>query len=112
MKNLNLKPFLSILLVFSGLAWFAIAAARGLNMKNLLDFMRPIPDVVTVDLLLVAFFMKWGWRWKHLQGWLVPFPDLNGTWQGTIQTNWKDASGSTPTSRSLHDFSDVCEAGN
>jgi hypothetical protein len=40
--------------------------------------------------------MKWGWRWKWLQGWLVPFPDLNGTWQGQIETNWKDAQGKTP----------------
>lgn len=96
MKNLNLKPFLCILLAFSGLVWFTIATANGLNMQNFVDFMRPIPKVVTADLILVAVFMKWLWRWKHLQGWLVPFPDLNGTWQGEIQTNWKDAEGKTP----------------
>ena len=96
MKNLNLKPFLFILLVFSGLVWFGIATASGLNMKNFFDFMRPIPKVVTADLLLVGIFMKWLWRWKRLQGWLIPFPDLNGTWQGHIQTNWKDAEGKMP----------------
>lgn len=95
-KNLNLKPFLFILLGFSGLVWFAVATASGLNMKDLLDFMRPIPQVVTADALLLAFFMKWGWRWKHLQDWLVLFPDLNGSWIGHIQTNWKDANGNTP----------------
>lgn len=96
MKNLNLRPFLFILLAFSGLVWFCIAAASGLNMQNFVDFMRPIPKVVTADLLLVGIFTKWLWRWKLLQGWLVPFPDLNGTWQGHIQTNWKDAEGKTP----------------
>jgi len=96
MKNLNLKPFLFILLIFSGLVWFAVGMASGLDMKNLVDFMRPIPKVVTADLLLVGIFMKWVWRWKWLQGWLIPFPDLNGTWQGHIQTNWKDAQGKTP----------------
>lgn len=96
MKNLNWKPFLFILLGFSGLVWFGIATASGLNMQNFFDFMRPIPKVVTADLLLVGIFMKWLWRWKHLQGWLVPFPDLNGTWQGHLQTNWKDAEGKTP----------------
>ena len=65
-------------------------------MKNLFEFMRPIPDVVTVDLFFIGFFIKWGWRCKWLQGWLVPFPDLNGTWQGKIQTNWKDTQGNTP----------------
>lgn len=96
MKNLNLKPFLFILLAFSGMVWFGLATASGLNMQNIVDFMRPIPKVVTADLLLVGLFMKWLWRWKPLHGWLVPFPDLNGTWQGYIQTNWKDAEGKTP----------------
>jgi hypothetical protein len=96
MKNLNLKPFLFILLVFSGLIWFGVATASGLNMQYLFDFMRPIPTVVTADLILVGLFMKWLWRWKRLQGWLIPFPDLNGTWQGHIRTNWKDVEGKTP----------------
>ena len=96
MKNLNLKPFLFILLAFSGLVWFGLAMASGLNMQNFVDFMRPIPKVVTADLLFVGIFMKWLWRWKPLQGWLVPFPDINGTWQGNIQTNWKDTEGKTP----------------
>jgi len=96
LKNLNIKPFLFILLPFSGLVWFSIATISGLNMKSLVDFMRPIPKVITADLLFVAIFMKWLWRCKLLQGWLVPFPDLNGTWQGQIQTNWKNAEGRTP----------------
>lgn len=96
MRNLNLKPFLFILLGFSGLVWFAIATVNGLNMKNLFDFMRPIPQVVTADLLFAGFFMQWGWRWKWLQGWLVPFPDLNGTWEGKLKTNWTNSDGKTP----------------
>lgn len=96
MRNVNLKHFLSILLVFSGLVWFGIAMANGLNMRSLVDFMRPIPDVVTADLLLVSVFTKWLWRCRFFRGWLVPFPNLNGTWQGYIQTNWKDTEGKTP----------------
>ncbi len=95
-KNINLKPFLFILLVFSGLVWFGLATASGLNMQHFVDFMRPIPKVVTADLILVGIFMKWLWRLKIFQGWLVPFPDLNGTWKGDIQTNWKDSDGRIP----------------
>jgi len=68
----------------------------GVNLQDFLDFMRPIPNVVTADLVLVALFVKWGWRWKYFQGWLVPFPDLNGTWTGFLQTDWKDDQGITP----------------
>ena len=95
-RNINLKPFLFILVGFSGLVWFVVAMVSGINLQNLLDFVRPIPNVVTADLFLIGFFTKWGWRWKRLQGWLVPFPDLNGTWEGQIQTNWKDDQGKTP----------------
>lgn len=70
--------------------------ASELNMQNFIDFMRPIPKVVTADLVLVSIFIKWVWRWKPLQGWLVPFPDINGTWQGNIQTDWKDTEGKMP----------------
>ncbi len=96
MNNFNLKPFLFILLGYSGIVWFLFATADGLDMSNLIDFMRPIPKVVTADLFLYTFFSKWGWRWRLLQGWLVPFPNLNGTWEGVIQTNWKDKNENIP----------------
>jgi len=96
MRNVNIKPFLFILLPFSGIVWFVVATANGLNLQHFFDFMRPIPQVVTADVLLITVFAKWLWRWKRLQGWLVPFPDLNGTWQGEIQTNFKNAEGKTP----------------
>ena len=96
MRNLNPKPLLIILLAFSGVIWFCLGAVSGLAMQSFVDFMRPIPKVVTADLLLVGIFVRWLWRWRLLQGWLVPFPDLNGTWQGNIQTTWKDAEVKTP----------------
>jgi hypothetical protein len=96
MRNLNLKPFLFILLGFSGLVWFAVASVSSLNMQDIFQFMQPIPTVVTADILFIGFFMKWGWRWKLLQGWLVPFPNINGTWQGNLHTNWKDKNGNAP----------------
>jgi len=41
-------------------------------------------------LAAVGLFVTYGWKWKTFRDWLVPFPDLNGTWQGTIQTTWKN----------------------
>ncbi|MCI0365724.1 MAG: hypothetical protein L0219_17835 [Phycisphaerales bacterium] len=41
-------------------------------------------------------FTNWIWKWDKLQGWLVPFPNLNGTWEGRIHSNWKDAQGKKP----------------
>lgn len=45
---------------------------------------------VPLVLAMVGFFVGYAWRWKIFRGWLVPFPDLNGTWQGSIQITWKN----------------------
>ena len=67
MRNLKLKPALFILLGFSGLIWYALLVQTDLNMEDLYQFMQPIPKVVTADLILIAFFMQWAWRWKIFQ---------------------------------------------
>jgi hypothetical protein len=88
MKNLKPQPFLFILLILSAAVWFLDARVNGLDLGTFIGFLRPIPDVITVDLLVFAAFRRWGWRWRFLQGWLVPFPDLSGTWLGELQTTW------------------------
>lgn len=97
MKNLNMKLFLYLLGGFSAIVLFVAASVQGFDLGNFLDVLRLIPIVATADGIAYFVFMAWLWRWKHLQGWLIPFPDLNGTWQGHIQTNWKDAEGNTPS---------------
>ena len=54
------------------------------------DAVKQLPAVVTVYAILSYIFTKWLWRMPLLQGWLVPFPDLHGTWQGEIRSTWKD----------------------
>ncbi|GAG18498.1 unnamed protein product, partial [marine sediment metagenome] len=96
MKNLNMKPFVSLLAGFSVIVLFVAALVRGFDLHNFLDVLRLIPIVATADAIAYFVFTVWLWRLKRLQGWLIPFPDLNGTWQGDIQTTWKDAEGNTP----------------
>ena len=96
MKNLNMKPFLYLLAGFSAIVLFLAALVQGFDLRNFLDVLRLIPIVATADGIAYFVFTVWLWRWKLFQGWLIPFPDLNGTWQGRIQTNWRDAEGKTP----------------
>ena len=96
MKNLNMKPFLYLLGGFTAVVLFVAALVQGLNLTSFLDVLRLIPSVATADCIAYFAFTSRIWRWKLLQGWLVPFPDLNGTWHGTIQTNWRDSDGETP----------------
>jgi hypothetical protein len=56
-----------------------------------------IPDVVFFYSVLYLVFTKWLWRWRIFRGWLIPFPDLEGTWEGHIQSTWVDpATDQTP----------------
>ncbi len=66
-----------------------------------------IPNVVTAYMILDAVFKKWLWRLPFLQGWLIPYPDLEGTWVGTLQTTWVDtttkkSSGAYPNEARYH----------
>lgn len=96
MKNVNVKPLVALLIVISAAAWFVRARVGGASLDDLWTLFRLAPDVLTVDVIVLGWFTKWGWRWRWLQGWLVPFPDLNGTWEGEIQTSWKDEHGEVP----------------
>ena len=88
MQNIATKSFIYILIGVSAIVWFGLAVMNGLNLSKATDFFSLVPKVVTVDLFLLAVFSKWGWKLTLFQGWLVPFPDLNGTWMGHIYSDW------------------------
>src|SRR5258708_22059154 len=44
------------------------------------DALKEIPHVVFVYMVIYLFFTTWAWRWTIFSGWLIPFPDLGGTW--------------------------------
>lgn len=90
MRNVTLKSSLYLLVGVSALAWFVLAHISGLDLSKIKDFFSLVPKVVSIDLLVIAIFVKWGWKIKIFRGWLVPFPDLNGSWVGFIYSDWKN----------------------
>lgn len=90
MSNVTLKSSIYLLIVISAIAWIVLSYVSDLNLSELKDFIGLIPKVVSFDLLVIAIFVKWGWKYKIFRGWLVPFPDLNGCWVGSIYSDWKD----------------------
>jgi len=89
-KNATLKNTLYLLIGISALAWFSLAYFNNLNLSKIKEFFWLIPKVVSIDLLVIAIFIKWGWKFRIFRGWLVPFPNLSGTWIGFIYSDWKD----------------------
>ncbi|MGN7792277.1 hypothetical protein [Enterobacter sp. 22452] len=88
MRNITFKNSLYLLVGLSAAAWFSLAYVNGLDLSKLKDFLGLVPKVVSIDLFVVAVFAKWGWKLKIFRGWLVPFPDMNGSWVGLIYSDW------------------------
>jgi len=90
MRNVTLRNSLYLLIGVSAVAWVLLAHFNELDLSKVKDFFGLVPKVVSIDLLVIAAFVKWGWKLKIFRGWLVPFPDLNGTWTGFIYSDWKN----------------------
>ncbi|HXM97627.1 MAG TPA: hypothetical protein VN982_04065 [Candidatus Dormibacteraeota bacterium] len=90
MRNIKHEILLWVHIVSIVLIWTAILYLTGTGLAINWEALRKLPDVVTVYVILSFLFTKWLWRWRIFKGWLVPFPDLQGTWQGELKTGWKD----------------------
>lgn len=90
MKNINLKYFLFLLLGMSAGVFYLLMLIQNISVLNFIIVVKMIPKVVTIDLLVIGLFSAFLWKLRIFKGWLVPFPNLNGTWKGYIQTTWID----------------------
>ena len=89
MKNIKENALLWVQLGSFVAIWVAILYATGTGLAINWETIKKLPDVVTVYVILLFIFTKWLWRLSIFQGWLVPFPDLQGTWQGELSSTWK-----------------------
>jgi hypothetical protein len=95
MKNLKVNHFIYGLAVISFLAYFIILYFWPVQDNTFINYLKVVPSVVTVDTVIAFLFAKYAWKWSVFKDWLVPFPNLNGTFQGTIHTTWIDPLANT-----------------
>lgn len=70
--------------------WVAVLYFSGVEFKINWEALKKVPEAVAVYSLLHLVFTQWSWRWRMFQGWMVPYPDLQGTWKGTLESTWVD----------------------
>src|SRR5438445_12722283 len=73
--------------VFLGI-WVIFVYVSQPELRITIGALKEIPHVVLVYTILYLFFTTWVWRWPIFAGWLIPFPDLSGTWRCTIASTW------------------------
>jgi hypothetical protein len=85
---------LSAILLIAASLWAAVLSFAGVPLST--TWFRPFSPVLSVLLLLFVAFDLWAWRFRFLQGWFVPRPDVRGTWRVVLQSDWKEpATGQT-----------------
>lgn len=55
------------------------------------DIIDSMSYSITIVFIVCCLFSKIMWKWKVFQGWLVPFPNLNGAWSGCIESTFENA---------------------
>ena len=71
------------------LLWLIVLRIEG---QHVLDFtyVRPFGSVVGLMALISIVFNKWAWAWPCFRGWFIKRPDLRGTWQVLLKSEWKN----------------------
>ena len=90
MQNIKTNVALWVLLAVSFFLFYVIYRIQGSPAFNLKTISEILPKVVVGDLILYTIFARFLWKLPIFNNWLVPFPNLNGTWKGYICTTWID----------------------
>ena len=90
MRNMKMKNSLFVLVSITIVFFFLFAKLQNLIEFSIVEVIKLLPKVVSADLVCIGLFSTFLWKCKVFNKWLVPFPNLNGTWKGHIQTTWVD----------------------
>jgi hypothetical protein len=83
-SRLHLVPIVFI----AGVVWLILLLVDGVAVE--LAWLPRLTAVVPVLLVLLGVFDRWLWRHPWLNGWFAKRPVLCGTWEVTLQTEWKN----------------------
>lgn len=90
MNKINRRYFAYILAFIAFGLYYLVYLILPTKPTDILGYAKLIPSVVTGLLIVIAIFSTWLWKCNIFHSWLVPFPNLNGTWKGTIHSTWVD----------------------
>lgn len=90
MKNIRNEISIWVQLGAFVIIWVAVLFFTGTSLELGWQAFKKFPTAVTIYVFAALVFTQWAWRFRVFKGWLVPFPDLQGTWQGTLQSTWED----------------------
>lgn len=90
MKNIKNDYEKWLFIIPFAISWLAIIQFS--DIANVVSFetLKKIPDAVAVASIFYFLFSRYMWRWPAFKGWLVPYPNLQGTWIGFLHSTWEN----------------------
>lgn len=85
---MNEKKHIQALIWFLSIVWAILLVLDGFSIS--ISFFKPISTVIGIAVIAVTFFEKLAWKLKWLYPWFVDMPNISGTWQGYISSNYVD----------------------
>ena len=72
-----------------------LISVKPVNMWFVIDSISKSVSIITI---IAIIFCKYLWKFNILKGWLIKIPNINGTWEGFILSDWVDPiTGKTPS---------------
>ncbi len=96
MKNINKNLEIWFYIVPFVITWLLIIQITGIAPLVSINALKKIPDAVMYTGIFYFLFTKYFWRLKIFRNWLVPYPNLQGTWKGILKSTWIDPKTKKP----------------
>lgn len=87
-KSINIKILIVLLVAFFALSLFGLQYFNVFDLKDTSGFFRAYSSALSATTTLLAIFLWKGWKIIWFKDWLVLVPNLNGTWEGVLQSDW------------------------
>lgn len=89
-SSLNLKSFVGFAIAIFALILFALNYFDFFDLDVPKSYFRAYSLSLTATSALIGLFTWQGWKLPIFQKWLVLYPNLNGTWVGSMKSDWVD----------------------
>lgn len=84
MNNIKIKNYAWLIIGLALATWIILIFFNQESFSLTKKSFYQIPNVITVNAFIWFVFIKWLWKLKIFKGWLVPFPNLSGSWKGQV----------------------------
>ncbi len=91
MNQTEVKVFVTGSIVIGAIVWFLSFWLNGFEVVSL-DSLKYINLGITIAGLFWFSYFRWFWKWSYFRK-LLYRPNLNGTWLGEFESDWKNPQG-------------------